>query len=293
MKDPENYFVYVPENRLCLAWGCMALSSGYTKIPPGSQYPPARHPDDHHFNWARGRILRAYQIVHISAGRGRLEFGENRRAHRISAGDVFLLFPNVWHRYAPDDDSGWTEHWIECKGAAFDFVRDSGLLDPGQPVVRHASGTEAVFAKIHELARHDLLLNQPLVSTMGLQLLAQICQARGLPENGAARLVDRARMILMERCADQMAIEDVASELGVSYSYLRRLFKAETGMSAKQYQMGVRIQRACDLLDNTDKSIKEIAGLLGFNSAFHFSSQFHHAIGQSPTHWRARNDASA
>jgi transcriptional regulator GlxA family with amidase domain len=57
-------------------------------------------------------------------------------------------------------------------------------------------------------------------------------------------------------------------------------------MSAKQYQLTVRVQRARDFLSNTDKSVKEIAGLLGFHSAFHFSAQFKQAIGQSPSEYR-------
>jgi transcriptional regulator GlxA family with amidase domain len=60
-------------------------------------------------------------------------------------------------------------------------------------------------------------------------------------------------------------------------------------MSAKQYQMTVRFQRARDLLINTDKSIKEIAGLLGFHSAFHFSSQFRSITEATPTQYREQS----
>jgi AraC-like DNA-binding protein len=83
-----------------------------------------------------------------------------------------------------------------------------------------------------------------------------------------------------------LSVEDLARELGISYPYFRRLFREQTGMSAKQYQMTVRIQRACDFLINSDKSIKEIAGLLGFNSAFHFSSQFRQFTGCTPRDYR-------
>ncbi|EPR21314.1 AraC family transcriptional regulator [Agrobacterium sp. TS43] len=282
----QSYFVYMPDNRLCAAWGCTAVSTGYTEIAPHSDYPPSRHPNDHHFSWSRGRILNAYQVVQISSGSGRLEFGTERRQVTISEGSVFLLFPGVWHRFAPDRQSGWTEHWIECRGSAFDFARDAGLLQPEQPV--HASSSEIsdVFASIHSLAKDDSLRNQPLISTLGLQLLALLCRPTDITRNTSGRLVDRARMILMERCGQPLSVEQLAEELGVSYPYFRRLFREQTGMSAKQYQMTVRIQRASDLLMNTDKSIKEIAGLLGFHSAFHFSTQFHQLVGYTPSNYR-------
>src|SRR4051812_15113192 len=129
----DNYFVYMPDNRISATWGCSAVSTGYTEIAPHSDYPPSRHPDDHHFSWSRGRILHAYQIVFISAGRGKLEFGSQRRHVPVVSGSIFLLFPGEWHRFAPDRASGWTEHWIECRGSAFDYALDTGLLNLERP----------------------------------------------------------------------------------------------------------------------------------------------------------------
>ncbi|MBY5766311.1 AraC family transcriptional regulator [Rhizobium leguminosarum] len=282
----ENYFVYMPDNRISAAWGCTAVSTGYSVIAPHSDYPPSRHPDDHHFSWSRGRILQAYQVVLISAGNGKLEFGNLRRQVRVTEGSIFLLFPGVWHRFAPDRRTGWTEHWIECRGTAFDFAVDAGLLHVERPLNPASDEIIHVFAAIHDLARQDPVLHQLVISTLGLQLLALLCRPDDLATGAGARLVDRARMILMERCGTSQSVEDLAAEMGVSYPYFRRLFREQTGMSAKQYQMNVRVQRARDFLVNTDKSVKEIAGLLGFHSAFHFSSQFKNAVGCAPTEYR-------
>ncbi|NTF46639.1 AraC family transcriptional regulator [Rhizobium sp. AC27/96] len=281
-----NYFVYMPDNRIAAAWGCTAVSSGYTEIAPHSSYPLSRHPDDHHFSWSRGRILQAYQVVLISAGSGKLEFGSQRRQVRVNGGSIFLLFPGVWHRFAPDRGTGWTEHWIECRGTAFDFAVDAGLLQIEHPLAAANDEINQVFASIHDLARQDPILHQLVISTLGLQLLALLCRPSNLASSASARLVDRARMILMERCGISQSVEDLAAEMGVSYPYFRRLFREQTGMSAKKYQMTVRLQRARDFLANTDKSVKEIAGLLGFHSAFHFSNQFKDAVGFAPTEYR-------
>ncbi len=283
----QDYFVYMPENRLCTAWGCTAVSTGYTEIPPHRDYPPSRHPDDHHFSWARGRILQAYQIVLISAGSGRLEFGPQRRHVPVTEGSIFLLFPGIWHRFAPDRRSGWIEHWVECRGSAFDFARDAGLLQVERPIHASSPDIAAVFSSIHALAREDCLHNQPVISTLGLQLLALICRGADINGNAVGRIIDRARMILMERCGASLQVEDLARELGISYPYFRRLFREQTGMSAKQYQMSVRIERARDFLSNTEKPIKEIAGVLGFHSTFHFSSQFRQMTGCTPTEYRS------
>jgi AraC-like DNA-binding protein len=285
-----DYFTYLPDSGLCDAWGCTALSTGYTRIPPGSVYPPVRHPDDHHFVWERGRTLQAYQFALISEGRGQLQAAPNPdKVHQLQAGDVILLFPGMWHRFAPDPTTGWVESWIECRGRAFDRVMEFGLLQPELPVWRAGEPAERIFSIVHRLAQQDPLGHQPTLSTLGLQLLALLCQARNVEGPGRVRLVERTRRLLMERSGDVPALEDLARELGVSYSTLRRLFRQQMGVSLKQYQTDVRIRRACELLRNSDRSIKAIAGYLGYNSAFHFSAQFRKSTGLAPSDWRERN----
>ena len=46
------------------------LDAGFTLIPPGTPYPPHQHPEDHHFAWENGRVLRAYTFVYITRGQG-------------------------------------------------------------------------------------------------------------------------------------------------------------------------------------------------------------------------------
>ncbi len=292
--EPNDYFTYLPESDLCAAFGCTALSAGHTQIAPGSPYPPVRHPDDHHFLWEKGRTLQAYQFALVSSGRGKLEaMPEPGVVHTVEAGDVMLLFPGIWHRFTPDPDIGWTEHWIECRGEAFDRVMAEGLFPLERPLWRGGETALALFRQIHALVQEDRLAHQPMISGLGLQLLAAFCQSRQPAELGHSRLVDRAQRMLLESQNPQGGIRELAEELGVSYSTLRRVFREKAGMSLKQYQSEVRIRRACELLRSSDRSIKEIAAHLGFSSTFHFSNQFSKATGQPPTRWRAQNSARA
>ncbi|WBU60590.1 helix-turn-helix transcriptional regulator [Paracoccus albus] len=286
----EDYFAYMPRNRLCEIWGCTALSTGFTRIAPGSAYPPVRHPDDHHFVWQRGRTLQAYQFALISEGQGRLEAApDEAKLHQIQAGDVILLFPGIWHRFAPDPETGWTESWIECTGSAFDRMLEMGLLSPERPVWHAGDAAREIFKYIHNLSREDALGNQSQISTLGLTLLAACCGTGLRPEMDQLKMVERARRILMEESGEPPPLNQLARRLGTSYSTLRRLFREHAGMSLKQYQTEVRIRRACELLRSSDQSVKEIAGHLGYSSAFHFSAQFRKSTGLPPSLWRDRN----
>ncbi|MGB7432715.1 MAG: AraC family transcriptional regulator [Ahrensia sp.] len=286
----ENYFRYMPESRLCHALGCTLQATGFTRVQRHDEYPAKTHPEDHLFSQNRGRVLQAYQIVYISEGKGRAKLGHFSKNEDISAGQVFVLFPNVWHRYAPDMHIGWCEHWVECKGTAFDMATNAGLLDAKRPIFRNTmrSQVENTFLEIHDLARKDAVGNQPVLSMLGLKLLAILAGPRNANEHTSNKLINAVRMRLMESCVDNHAMQQVAEEFNVSYSSLRRIFREHTGMSMKDYQLTVRMQKAKDLLDNTDLSIKGVAAQLGFSSAFHFSNQFRKLEGLPPSEWRAR-----
>ncbi len=289
----QNYFCYIPEDRLCRTLGCTLQSSGYTRIGRHAQYPAKVHPEGHVFDFRQGRVLRAFQIVYISEGKGRVELGRDKQLCDIQAGQAFVLFPDVWHRYTPDPITGWHEHWIECKGYAFDMAYSSGLLERNRPIFRNPKNTavEATFKEIHDLAREDAVGNQAVLSMLGLKLLAILTGPRSDSQNSSNRLINTVRMLIQERCAETQKMESFADELNVSYSNLRRSFRASTGMSMKEYQLTVRIHKAKEMLDNSGLTVKEVAGQLGFSSAFHFSSQFSKAVGCPPSAWRSRSIA--
>ena len=84
-----------------------------------------------------------------------------------------------------------------------------------------------------------------------------------------------------------LTIQQLAEELGVSYSNFRKLFKEHTGLSPATYQQDLRLQHAKELLTTTDMSIKEIAYRLNFDSPDYFSSKFKQKTGRKPSDLRA------
>jgi transcriptional regulator GlxA family with amidase domain len=63
---------------------------------------------------------------------------------------------------------------------------------------------------------------------------------------------------------------------------------ARVGISPRQHYLNTRIQKVQDLLVSTTRSVKEIADILGFESASHLSKQFKKRIGDSPHDWRVK-----
>jgi AraC-like DNA-binding protein len=289
----KDYFVYLPKKTPSSIWGGVATSTGFTKILPNENYPRHHHPVDHHFNWSKGRILHSFQIILISAGAGIFENAVLPGTQVVEPGTIMILFPEVWHRYRPKPETGWVEHWIECRGPVFDEALRSRLIEPRHSLLKLGSIRDFsdCFERCHSLALIDAMANQDLLSTLGIHLLALIGQVRR-NERGLARAIDdvvqRALMLIALRCHEPLDLKALAAELGVGYSNLRHSFVARVGISPRQHYLNTRIQKAQDLLHNTAKSVKEIAEILGFESPSHFCKQFKNRIGDSPSDWRER-----
>ncbi|HKB90970.1 MAG TPA: AraC family ligand binding domain-containing protein, partial [Opitutaceae bacterium] len=236
----DIFFEYSPASAKARTWAAYSTASGFTHVPPNTPYPPARHPDDHHFTWDRGRLLHEYQIVYISKGRGRFESSESK-SRVITPETAFILFPGVWHRYRPDAETGWSEFWIELQGLELNRMQNQGLISPKRPVHHKLFPQEmqSYFQEAHRLTRQKPRGFQVRVGLIGLQILA-LLEWSGGDSSGAPRRIDGlitdAQALMTGDQESSLSVESIASRLGVGYSYFRRNFKRQTGFSPKQYQ---------------------------------------------------------
>lgn len=291
LADFFRYLPYLPEAD---DWGVAVTAGGRVRTGPGDPYPAAGHPADHQLAWAEGRVLGAWQVVFIFSGRGRFESAATKPAD-VRAGTAILLFPGVWHRYAPDPGTGWSERWIELRGPVPARLQKSGALSPSRPLVSlgKAAETEALFTRLHDRLREPGGGFDPEMSAWALQLLAQLHAATRRHQTDApmARVIARAEQLLAECIEAPPAMDALAKELGVAYSHFRREFKHRTGLPPKQYLLRLRLEKARRLLGNTSDSIKTIADQLGFTSPFHLSAAFKKEFGVAPARWRRSDPA--
>ncbi len=88
-----------------------------------------------------------------------------------------------------------------------------------------------------------------------------------------------------------IAPSECAKKLHLSYSSYARLFHSMTGKSFKQYLIDIRLAEGYNLLLTTNLSVSEIATMVGYNSAAHFTSEFKKHYGITPSKLRPpKND---
>lgn len=81
-------------------------------------------------------------------------------------------------------------------------------------------------------------------------------------------------------------LEDVSQEVCISENYLNTLFKSIAGKTIIQYIAEYKIDKAKNLLKNSNDTIQGIASRLGYYDQYHFSKAFKKATGISPTQYR-------
>ncbi|MCF7816263.1 MAG: helix-turn-helix domain-containing protein [Kiritimatiellales bacterium] len=96
-------------------------------------------------------------------------------------------------------------------------------------------------------------------------------------------VVNQAKNIIDNNLYTAIDVQKLAENLYVSYSWFRKTFKEQTGQAPADYHLNRRIEKAVELLKNTDLSIRKISEELGFKNQNHFSALVKRKTGTSPT----------
>lgn len=291
MTEQPAFSRYLPIEPSLVDWGFYVLDAGYSKINAGDAYPNPLHPTPYQFTWEKGRRLREFQVVYISKGKGEAQF-RDKTVEKLEAGNLFLLYPDELHRYRPDPEIGWEEIFIGFNGEYAQQLMER-FFSPEKPILT-VGHDEELLAKMHKVI--DLMKETPpgyrqMMSGETVSLLARI-RALNMRSNKRTRLheekMDEARYHLLQHASEEVDLEDLASDLGFSYSRFRTIFKAHTGQSPLQYQLDIRVNRAKDLLRSSTRSVSEIADDLGFGSVYYFSRLFKQRTGKTPSSFQEK-----
>jgi transcriptional regulator GlxA family with amidase domain len=98
--------------------------------------------------------------------------------------------------------------------------------------------------------------------------------------------------MMEEHIEDPISPSDLASDVGMSTRQLERLFRRYLNRSPKRYYMELRLQRARNLLLQTDMTVINVALACGFTSPSHFSKCYRSHFDHTPYRERGVADAS-
>ena len=262
METFNGHKKYLTINASDQLWGLALNSVGHQHIAEGEVYPPQNHPTRYLFNTKLGRILNEYQLLYITKGKGTFSSaaaGQNE----IKEGYMFLLFPEEWHTYKPDFETGWDEYWIGFNGKIIDDWVNNGFFSKQTPIYNIGLNEEIIslYKRAIIIAQAQEANYQQALSGIACNLISMaiyMSRNRDYSKSDIAAKINQAKIAVHNNIND-ISPERLAKITCMSYSRFRNFFKEYTGFAPSQYIQEVRINMA-----------KEIAFELGFENKEYF-----------------------
>ena len=130
-----------------------------------------------------------------------------------------------------------------------------------------------------------------LARAAGCEILAELCRLGGAPfvpaKGGLAPWAERRCLELMrERLSEDINLDELAAEAQLSTFHFARMFKQSVGVPPRAYLTQLRIEKACELLEQTDLSVTEIALEVGYSSNQVLARVFTRHMRTTPSDYR-------
>ena len=99
-------------------------------------------------------------------------------------------------------------------------------------------------------------------------------------------IIDEIQSFIRQHYNENITLNMLAEQFFLHPNYLSRLFKEKTGDNFVDYLTEIRIDKAKDLLKNTDNKIIEICYIVGYNNSRYFNKVFKQHTGMTPSKYR-------
>lgn len=274
------------------SWGVDILTIGHNLHQAQRHYPDPNHPNQYCFDWSQGRTLHEFQLVYIANGRGVFE-SETIAPTLVEGGTAFLLYPGVWHRFQPSSETGWEEFWVGFRGHYAEYLMRQECFNPQQPLMPIGFQSELLnmFTRLIDTLKYEGTAYQQTATCQIIQLLGLVYTSALLNDparNRREQIVHQVRYQIQGAWDQNLDFKELAKEKNVSYVWFRKAFKEIMGVAPGQYHLNLKIDKAIQLLQETNLSISEIAFQTGFESLFYFSRIFRKKTNMSPSESRAK-----
>ncbi|MBQ8526177.1 MAG: AraC family transcriptional regulator [Clostridia bacterium] len=234
-------------------------------------------------SWGPG-VRTSYIIHYVISGKGVFYCGQNK--FTLKKGQIFVIFPNTIIKYQADRKDPWHYVWVVFNGdeakAVFDHVGIS-LKNPVAAVSDGARLTEILRAmpRVRGAVMHENLR----FSSLLYEAMSVIVDEDESEKSENIYLTTAVRYIKAHYYED-ITVEQISSHVGISRKYLFSVFKNSLGVSPKDYIVDYRMKKACQLFNDRQLSVGNVAYSVGYKDPLTFSRMFKKKLGLSPTDYR-------
>lgn len=246
-------------------------------------------------NWSIAHKHSSYEIFLLTEGEKTIRV--DNRKYTLKPGDVFLVFPNIEHKYI--GEKAYARYEIIFSDKLLDtffthFMKRRLLRCFTSEVMRLTKEEIERFKELYE----EMVRSQKAGEDYPVQLAHILCMLNEVSARGGKELIhieettkEEAALINVVAYINAnhrviRSMDDITQACFISKSYLCCIFKNAYGMTVMDYLRKVRIRSACNFLSTTDKNLSLIARKLGFVDLSHFTRVFKKEMNMTPKQYR-------
>lgn len=254
-------------------------------------------------NLAKGREMLI--ITHCQEGRIEFEY-KNGEYLYLASGDLSIQknTQNIRHRYCPLSHYHGVSVAIDMNRVprCFSCILDDVFVSPEElemkfcsekpySIMRENISIEHIFSELYSVPEnirkgyHKVKVLELLLFLSGLEYKGE-SEERRYFSRSQVTAAKEAKKYLLAHLDEHITITELADMLGISATSLKICFKGVYGDTINGYITNCKMQKAASLLKNTDKSVLEIAGIVGYNNGSKFAGAFRKVMNKSPNEYR-------
>ncbi|WP_168120197.1 helix-turn-helix domain-containing protein [Paenibacillus sp. HB172176] len=257
------------------------MAAGGTYLP-GNGIIAGHFRENDHYLISRPEGMNDWLLLYTIDGEGYFHTPAGERS--CGEGDMALLRKGTPHSYGTKQGRTWHFMW-----AHFEALPEVGLLPVEEVLICPVASSSVqrqlarMFRSLLQYSRDRSRLWQELCENQLSGML--LIMAEHLTEGMDPR-VSQVMRLLSSRMQEQLSLEELAEDAGLSVSRLSHLFKQETGSSILDTLNGMRLDQAAMLMTHAGRTATEAAFDVGFQSYNHFAALFRRRFNRSPSRYR-------
>lgn len=243
------------------------------------------------------------ELAFVMSGVGRYRIAE--KMYDVKEGDLLIFNPGVKHQaLLPEGkEVGTTEFFV-----GFSEVQMQGMYKNYIPLstdgnILHTGGElrQKLFKICSAMETEKTLSGQGryfIMKAYLMQMLVHVIRALSEPVEVAPSgysfesvnkkyVVEQIVNYFEDHYSEKISLERIAENMYLSTFYISKIFKSETGDTPIHHLINIRLEKAREILEKRPgMNIKEVAAMVGYEDAYHFSKQFKKHYGISPSQVR-------
>ncbi|MFI4912808.1 MAG: AraC family transcriptional regulator [Sedimentisphaeraceae bacterium JB056] len=229
-------------------------------------------------------------MTYTISGKG--QFQDSSGQYTINPGDVFLRIdndPSMFFSYPKDGKEKWDFIWFNyCGESAAQYTKDiisrNGplyQLDSQSPIIQKLSSYQSYSGMSCNITPGE-------GSMLVIEALAALNQSHNEDFNSSSqnRLILKAQKFISNNISHNISVAEIAAAISISREHLSRIFAENLHITPYEYLVKQKMTFACQMLNNSTLSNKEISSRLGYNDQAQFSRIFKKTLNMTPTEFR-------